>query len=351
VIGTGRMAAAMMSTFARINVNVVAVSSHDSNRQQKFAQAFNIPPSKDDLDSLLQRRDIDAVYIANNNTEHAATAIAALEGGKAVLCEKPIAVSAAECERVVHVARKTGNLCVEAIWTLFLPAYRRFVDLAQASACGKPDHLYCDFGYPVDRSTSPQLFAAQGGGVLLDRSVYLIALALRLFGPAETLHAQLDLTDEGVDHRASLMLKHKSGGHSQLSTSLTSLRSNIGVLACSNGTLQLGEPLVGSESISLRHKAPDLGRGYLGRRRRLTGGLRQNPLVRRLKRSLPNFHREYHSYGAHPYLPQLEHFLKLMEARAVESDIIPFELSMEIYRIIDWARAGNKVGVHEGRGS
>ena len=355
VIGTGGMAAAMMRTFSQANVPVLAVSSRDAQRRRQFAKAFNIPPTDDDLAALLRRSDIEAVYIANRNVDHASTTIAALEAGKAVLCEKPLATSAAECEQVAQVARKTGNLCVEAIWTLFLPAYRRFLELARTNACGEPIHLYSAFGYPVGRDASPQLLSRRGGGVLLDRAVYLIALSVKLFGPAATVDAQLDVTEEGVDHRAALQLRHMGGGHSQISVSFTSLLSNIAVAACSKGTIQLNEPLIGSESVLQRHAADDqMGVQSPSRssvRQRVTRSLREIPLLRRLKRMLPNSHCEYHSYGTNPYLAQMEHFLTLVQGRARESDVVPLELSLEIQRIIDWSRAGYQSRADKGFGS
>ena len=90
VIGTGGMAAAMMSTFAQAGVRVTAVASRDPQRSRQFASVFGIPTAGN-LDSLLCSTEVDVVYVANTAAEHATTAIAALEAGKAVLCEKPLA--------------------------------------------------------------------------------------------------------------------------------------------------------------------------------------------------------------------------------------------------------------------
>lgn len=115
VIGTGSMAASMMSTLAQAGVRVTAVASRDPQRSRRFATTFGIPKACEGLDSLLCSTEVDAVYIANATAEHATTAIAALEAGKAVLCEKPLSVSADEGERVAEVARRTRNLCMEGI--------------------------------------------------------------------------------------------------------------------------------------------------------------------------------------------------------------------------------------------
>src|SRR4051812_11830268 len=145
------MAATMMSTFARAGIQVKAVVSRDQERANRFARDFDLPAAETDLESVLQRSDIKAVYIANSPQDHASTCVAALEAGKAVLCEKPIATSEAEVHHIILAARKTQTLCMEGIWTLFLPAYRRFLEHSRNGICGQPDTLTADFGYPVDQ--------------------------------------------------------------------------------------------------------------------------------------------------------------------------------------------------------
>src|SRR5262249_46461137 len=151
------------------------------------------------------------------------TALAALEAGKAVLCEKPLAVSAKEVELVMQAAQRTGNLCMEGIWTLFLPAYRRFFELVRTQPCGAPRHLLATFGYPASQEAMSRLVSPAAGGVLLDRGIYLIALALKVFGAIERIDARLDIAPNGVDQHASLQLGHRGGGQSQLSTSFITL--------------------------------------------------------------------------------------------------------------------------------
>jgi predicted dehydrogenase len=346
VIGTGSMAQAMMSTFALAGVPVIAVASRDPQRSRRFASVFAVPTASDSLASVLRSTDINAVYIANSTAEHASTAVAALEAGKAVLCEKPLALSAAEAERVAKIARQTGTLCMEGLWTFFLPAYRRFLELAHRKACGEPAHLFADFGYPVSDEAMPRLLSPAGGGVLLDRGVYLIALALKVFGAVERVDARLDLTAQGVDQHASLQLTHRGSGHSQLSASFTALMSNTAGLACCKGIVALERPLIGTEMVSIRleaaqHQSADPAL-HLGRTQILARSLRQSPLLRRLKRALPNTRKEHLSYGSNRYLPQLAHFLALLKAGERESDVIPLDLSLDILRVIDRARMDHR---------
>src|SRR5271168_2580772 len=102
IVGTGRMAETMVQAFREISaIDVVAVGSASSDRAREFARRFGIKASYDDLTQFLCDDAITAVYIANRNAEHSITAIAALNAGKAVLCEKPFAINVAEGKAVL----------------------------------------------------------------------------------------------------------------------------------------------------------------------------------------------------------------------------------------------------------
>jgi predicted dehydrogenase len=339
------MAASMMSTFALAGVNVTAVASRDPERGRRFANAFAIPSASDSLSSILLSDEVDAVYIANSTADHARTAIAALEAGKAVLCEKPLATTVNEAERITEASRRSGQLCMEGIWTLFLPAYRRFFELARSNICGEPNYLFADFGYPVRASS--RVLSPTVGGVLLDRGVYVAALAIKLFGPIEKTSFGLRFNAEGLNDHASLQLIHSAGGQCQLAVSFSSLMSNTATLACSGGALRLEQPLIGAETVSIQmayhERDADWNPTQPFRLRDKIGHiLRERPWLRRLKRALPNIRREHLSYGPDKYLPQLIHFLDLQERGAQESDVVPLELSLAIQRLI--ARAPGTVG-------
>ncbi|SFL93500.1 Gfo/Idh/MocA family protein [Methylorubrum salsuginis] len=340
VIGTGLMAASMMRTFARAGIPVVAVASRDGARARRFGKAFAVPDADGTLDRLLERRDVEAVYIANATVDHEATALAALEAGKAVLCEKPLALDAAGAARVAAAARRANRLCMEGLWTLFLPGHLRFLSLAEAGACGVPGHLCAEFGSA--ESATDRLLEPAAGGVLLDRSGYLLALALKALGPVERIDAQVALSPAGIDHHACLQLGHRAGGHSQLALSFKVQLANRARLSGPAGSLELGDRLPAAEWLALRRAGlPRTVRMEAASdpRGRLAGRLRTVPLLRRLHRSLPSGATEHLTYGPDPYLPEVRHFLHLLRTGAGESDVVPLALSLDILRIIDRARA------------
>ena len=341
VIGTGPMAATMIGAMKRVaDVQVAAVASATGNiqRARTFASTFAIADAYAETSSLLSRPDIDLVYIANRNSAHAATAISAMDAGKAVLCEKPFALTEAEGQRVAECAERNSVFFMEAIWTLLLPAYQRSLQIITENRVGIPSQLSAAFGYPMFRDTSGSVFQLDGGGVLLDRAVYPISLALRLMGPAVAVNAIIERDADGLDVGCSMQLTHASGCQSQLAVSLTSLLSNTAVVACTLGTVTLGPPLVGAERVTtVTTSAPTIS-GYEPSQSIATK-LRAQPLVRRLKRLLIKSNSETHSYGLSQYIPLIGHVVERLRSGHKQSDVVPIDFSLSIVRIIDAAKA------------
>ena len=106
-----------------------------------------------------------------------------MRAGKAVLCEKPITTSAAECEELIRVARETGCYLMEAMWTWFLPAARQAKQWVDAGRIGRIVQINVDFGYPFEYSATRREYNADlAGGCLLEMGVYPVALAALFTG-------------------------------------------------------------------------------------------------------------------------------------------------------------------------
>ncbi len=341
IVGTGRMAALMVRALRLVEgVDVKAVMSPSPNRAREFAADHGIATAHEKLDDLLNDPGITAVYVANSNGAHAATTIAALRAGKAVLCEKPFAISLAEGRDIVAAARSSGRLFMEAMWTPFLPAYATLRRLVNEGAAGTPRHLHFEFGYPADPQSYPLLFTPVTGGVVLDRAAYGISLALHLFGDVEKVDAALSMR-EGVDVDACLLLSHVKGGRSQLTLSMTSLLFNTATVACDRGYIGLVRPTIGSEGVCVQLTPAPGGaadRQGLSLKGRLKQRLQRYPAVRRFgaARKAPAVTRC--SYGADPYAHQVRHFVGLLASERIESDVNTHERSLAALEIIEAAK-------------
>lgn len=341
VLGTGAMSATMMECLAdNPRVAVAAVASADAARARAFATRFGIAESHASAAELFDRGDIDAVYIATATRDHAGHAIAALEAGKSVLCEKPFAISAEQGARVVEAARRCQRLFMEAQWTTALPAYRELLRHARTHSLGEPVVLHSEFGIALDPGSHRRLFEGEGAGVLLDFGVYPLVLALQVMGPARAVHAALRRNAAGVDVHATLQLEHVDGGHSQLAASLVATLPNRTTLSCSQGNLQLASPVMGAEDLRGRVTAPvraSTGEEG-GTKGKLLAALRRQRWVRHLRGALVRERASRHSFGTNRYAPQLDHFVALLDAGSLDSDLMPQATSIDVLRIIDAAR-------------
>ena len=153
---------------------LVAVGSRDQQRADAFADQYGAPNRHASYEALSTDPDIDAVYVATPHPFHQDNAILCLEAGKAVLCEKPFTINAAEAEAVV--ARANGVFLMEAMWSRYLPIMVQVRQWLDAGAIGEPLMVSADFGFRAGVNPAGRLFnPALGGGALLDIGIYVVS--------------------------------------------------------------------------------------------------------------------------------------------------------------------------------
>ena len=180
ILGTGRIARQFAQDMEHVdNGELVAVAARKDEDAAAFAQQWQVPRSFAGYESLLADPDIDVVYVATPHSLHFAHSTAALDAGKAVLCEKPLTTSAAQCRALLDRARRGGGYLVEGMWTWFLPAIRVARQWAAEGRIGPVRHVKADFGYPLlpFDATRREYDATLAGGCLLEMGIYPIALA------------------------------------------------------------------------------------------------------------------------------------------------------------------------------
>lgn len=232
---------------------------------------------------------------------------------------------------------------MEALWAPLLPAHKRAVALATNGKLGEPLHLSMDFGSPHARVDTPPLFDPVDGGVLLDRMIYPVSLAITLFGEVADMDAAIIMEGE-IDTRASLQLRHKGGGVSQLSSSIVSLMSNAARIACTRGVICIEEPVVGAETLSIRGFAPHASNAAAkaltapspaaSLRSALRARLKTSAIMRRVNRAVTAPRHETHAYGPNQYSPRLAHFADLVLQKKTESDVWPLARSLEMQTLL-----------------
>ncbi len=241
ILGAGRIAHQFAEDFTHVsNAELVAVAARDESRAQQFAARWAIPNAHSGYKSLYQAANVDAIYIATPHTFHLEQTTAALRAGKAVLCEKPITVSADECRQLIDEATRQQRYLAEAMWTLFLPAIRKAQAWVAEGRIGTLTHISADFGYPMAYSPTGRAYdPALGGGVLLDMGVYPITLGLQFFpDDPQVMHQAALFAENGVDDHVC-MLWDFGTAHATLATSFRSKLPNEASIIGTEGTIRI----------------------------------------------------------------------------------------------------------------
>jgi predicted dehydrogenase len=212
ILGTGIIAAALTNAIRAEGAEVVAVSSASPERAAAFAHAHGIERHHAPHHELLAAGGIDVAYVATTNDRHRDDAIACLEAGVPVLLEKPFALSRAQAEEVVAVARRTGVFLMEAMWMRFQPGMFELERRIAAGEIGELRSVTSDFGVVAEPDPTRRWFdRAQGGGALLDIGIYPLTFALSLLGPATAATAVGELAPTGVDEQVAVAMQHERG--------------------------------------------------------------------------------------------------------------------------------------------
>lgn len=250
VLGAAEIAreAVIPAIQASTNGRVTAIASRDPTRATEFARAFAIEHVSDSYDALLDRSDIDAVYIPLPNSLHAEWSIRAAEAGKAVLCEKPIATDTAEAQRVAEACSRLGVPLMEGFMYRFHPQTARAREIVRTGAIGElrevRAHLSVNFMQPPDPA-NVRLQKGLGGGTLLDMGCYTSDIA-RMFFAAEPVSVTATWRmDErfGVDVTTTGVLEFQEG-YATMSCSFAAGGQGSYVLVGTQGQIEMPRGII-----------------------------------------------------------------------------------------------------------
>ena len=222
IIGTGGIATAFATDLALLDdAELVAVGSRSRQGADAFGARFDLAGRHGSYEGLVADPGVDAVYVSTPHPGHHAATRLALEAGKAVLCEKPFMINAAEADDVIGLARERGLFLMEAMWTRHLPHMVRIGQILAAGTLGRLVSVQADHGQWFPYDPAHRLFAPDlGGGALLDLGVYPISFASWVLGRPTTVTAVSDPTDTGVDGQTTVVLRGASGTQAVLTTTL-----------------------------------------------------------------------------------------------------------------------------------
>jgi predicted dehydrogenase len=200
-----------MRTAARCEV--VAIASRDLGRAEAAASELGLARAHGSYEELLADPDVDAVYIPLPNHLHAEWTIAAARAGKHVLCEKPLAMTAADAERMIEVCEAEGVLLMEAFMYRLHPTWEAVRELTASGRIGELRAVQSWFSYFNDDPSDIRNIREAGGGALFDIGCYSVNLSRMLFG-AEPVRVEGSVSRDpkmGIDVLTSGILEFATG--------------------------------------------------------------------------------------------------------------------------------------------
>ncbi|HEY6900176.1 MAG TPA: Gfo/Idh/MocA family oxidoreductase [Puia sp.] len=254
IIGPGKIANKFATALTLVqNAQLGAVASRDLSKAQAFAKehaaagahrsasgAPEAPRVYTSYEELAADPQIDAVYIATPHGYHAEHAILCLKHGKAVLCEKPMALSARQVGEMVDAARSNRAFLMEAMWTRFLPMTAKIDETLAEGQLGSLQYVRADFGFLAPFNPEGRLYNLRlGGGALLDIGIYPLFLATHLLGEPERIVATGHRAPTGADDTCHAILEYPNGASAVISCNLTCQTGITAEIAGTQGMIRI----------------------------------------------------------------------------------------------------------------
>ncbi len=240
------------------SVQLLAVASRTDEKARITAEKHGIPKFYGSYEALLEDPEIEAVFIPLPNDAHSEWTQKALEAGKHVLCDKPLALTLADAEAGAVLACAKNLRLLEGFMYRFHPQHARVHELIRSGAIGAPVRFEASFCYPSARDlTNIRYQKERGGGALLDVGVYGINAARWFLGEPDDVHvfSQLDPVC-GVDVASLISLTFASGALASVACSFGEAFSSAYTVIGTEGRVTAERGFqVGEKGVALRVRA------------------------------------------------------------------------------------------------
>ena len=231
-----------------------------------------------------------------------------LQNGKSVLCEKPMGMNADEVQKMINEAKSRNLFLMEGIWTRFIPAIEKLVELINNNVIGDINFIRADFGFKAEFDPESRVFNKKlGGGSLLDIGIYPVYLSLLMLGIPTNIKGMARMAKTGVDNYCSMLFNYENSAKANLESTFEADTSTEAYIYGSKGTLKLHNRFHHTEKMSL---------------------FRDGKLVK-------EFNIKYIGNG---YFHEIEEVNKCLKEGKIESIKLSPMISLELIKILDRVR-------------
>jgi predicted dehydrogenase len=242
ILGCGAVAErAYLPVLARMaDARVTVLVDTNATRREQLASRFNVGQTCGSIDECYAL--FDAAIVALPHALHASAGIKLLARRKAVLVEKPMAVSMAECDAMIQAAEQTGTLLAVGLMRRFIWAHRLTRCLIDSAVFGRVESFDIRegfiYGWPVESDFFFRKEAA-GGGALFDTGAHTLDCLLYWLGDFAEVE-YFDDAEGGVDANCLLSVRLQNGASGVVELSRTRQLRNTALIRCERGVLEVG---------------------------------------------------------------------------------------------------------------
>jgi predicted dehydrogenase len=272
VLGSGWIAEQFIASVrAHTRQDIAAVGSRSPEKAAAFARQWGIATAHGSYEALVADPGLEVIYVATPHNLHHAHVLLALDAGKHVLVEKPMALDRPQAAEMVARARARGVFFAEALWTYFLPKFDVLQQVLDSGILGEIRSVHTEYGEHFTRDHrifDPRL----AGGPLLDLGTYPVSLLAKLLGVPQAVIGVAQPDPSGVHGQLSVILTTAAGSQGTMSTTLYGFTPTNAVIVGSEGTVRFGsafnlpgpfEVRSADGATVLRHEEP-VGRHFEG---------------------------------------------------------------------------------------
>jgi predicted dehydrogenase len=235
ILGCGRIARKFATDLKLVaDAELIAIASRNKETLENFAKDFPCKHLHNTYEALSVDDEVDVIYIATPHSLHYEHTLLCLNHKKAVLCEKAFAINSRQASEMIKTAKEKKVFLMEALWTKFLPHYKKLQELLHQKKLGDIKSMLVNFGFKTNANSPQRLFdPLLGGGTLLDIGIYNVFMTMSVLGKPDSIEATMSPAATGVDAQISVLFKYNNGAMAQL---FSSFITNLPVQAEINGT-------------------------------------------------------------------------------------------------------------------
>ena len=235
ILGCGRISRKFAADLRLVaDAELTAIASRNKETLELFAKDFPCKHLHNSYEALVANDEVDVIYVATPHSHHYDHTILCLNHDKAVLCEKAFAINSKQASEMIKTAKERKVFLMEALWTKFLPHYKKLQELLQQKTLGDIKSVLVNFGFKTTANHPKRLFdPLLGGGTLLDIGIYNVFMTLSILGKPDAIEATMIPAPTGVDEQIAVLFKYNNGAMAQLFSSFV---TNLPIQAEINGT-------------------------------------------------------------------------------------------------------------------